>query len=106
MLLVSGDVFRRDQRDAQPVGEVGQVPSVGDYPAAVEDAGQGVVVLLRERVELVVVAAGAGEGQPQETAADRVDLVIDDIGHPLPAVDAAPRTKGQQGGGNDPIAEG
>ena len=38
-------------------------------PRALEVAGQGVVVLGRDRVELVVVAAGAGDGQAEERLA-------------------------------------
>ena len=38
---------------------------------AVEDAGQGVVVLLRDRVELVVVAAGTAERQARGTPCRR-----------------------------------
>ena len=39
-------------------------------PGALEDPGQAVVVGRRDRVELVVVAAGAAERQAQERAAD------------------------------------
>ena len=42
-----------------------------------EDAGQGVVVGRRDRVELVVVAAGAARRQGQDRPADGVDLLVD-----------------------------
>jgi hypothetical protein len=45
-----------------------------------EDAGQRVVVLGRNRVELVVVAAGTRDGQPQKTPREGVDPVIQLIG--------------------------
>ena len=48
-----------------------------------EHAGQGVVVVRRDRVELVVVAAGAGDGQAEQAAADRVDAVVPLVGHHL-----------------------
>ena len=34
-------------------------------PRAAEESGQGVIVVAGDRVELVVVAAGAGDGQAQ-----------------------------------------
>ena len=41
-----------------------------------EDAVEGVVVLLRDGVEFVVVAAGAGDGEALEGFGDDVDLVV------------------------------
>ena len=38
-----------------------------------DDAKQRVVVALADRVELVIVAAGAGDGQAQERLAEDVD---------------------------------
>ena len=43
---------------------------------AVEDAGHGIVVARRDRVELVIVAAGAGHGQAEEGLRGRVDLLV------------------------------
>ena len=42
-----------------------------------EDAVEGREVGLADRVELVVVAAGAGDREPEEGLADHVDLVVD-----------------------------
>ena len=51
-------------------------------PGTAEVAGQGVIVLGRDRVELVVVAAGAGDRQAEERLRQHVDLVVDAT-HPL-----------------------
>ena len=40
---------------------------------------QAVVVALRDRVELVVVAAGAAERQPEDRLAERVELLVGDV---------------------------
>ena len=42
----------------------------------VQDAEERVVVLLADRVELVVVAASAGNGEPKEGLGEHVDLVV------------------------------
>src|SRR5579885_2644567 len=47
--------------------------------AAGEHAVQCVVVPHRNRVELVVVAAGAADRQAEQAAADHVDAVVDDV---------------------------
>jgi len=52
---------------------------LADGLGAVEDAGQRVIVALRDRVELVVVAAGTAQGQAKEGPADLVDLLVDDV---------------------------
>ena len=44
-----------------------------------EDAVQGIVVLDRDRVELVVMAARAGDGQAEEGLGRRVDALIDGV---------------------------
>ena len=44
---------------------------------AVKDAGQGVIVGRRDRVELVIVAAGAARRQRQHRPRHRVDLLVD-----------------------------
>ena len=46
---------------------------------ALEDPRQRVVVLGGNRIELVIVAAGAAKRQPQEGAANGIDLFVDDI---------------------------
>ena len=44
-----------------------------------EQGRQPVVVPLRDGVELVVVAAGAAHGQPQQAGAEDLDLLADDL---------------------------
>ena len=44
-----------------------------------EDAGHRVVVPLGDRVELVVVASGAGDGGGEQSLGDRIDLFVDDV---------------------------
>ncbi len=46
-------------------------------PGRGEDSVESVEVGLADRVELVVVATGAGNRQPQERLADDIDLVVD-----------------------------
>src|SRR5215469_3154413 len=46
---------------------------------AAEDSSQRVVVLLRDGVELVIVAAGAAERQAEKRLAHGVNLLIDGI---------------------------
>src|SRR3712207_6706551 len=48
-------------------------------PRAAEDAGQSVIVLDRDRVELVIVAPRASDGQPEERLAGRVDDLVDHL---------------------------
>ena len=80
-----------------------QVGLIREDAAAEEEARQAVVVGRRDRVELVVVAAGAGDRQAQEAPADRVDLVIDDVGQPLRPVDPAPGPDREHGRRHDPV---
>ena len=47
------------------------------FMAAREDAIQAVIVVGRNRIELVVVAASATDGQAEQPAADDIDLVVD-----------------------------
>ena len=55
-----------------------------DHARAEEDAGQRVVIVGGDRIELVIVAAGTGEGEAEEGPADDVDLIVDAIGdHPF-----------------------
>ena len=73
---------------------------VGERRAG-EDPVERVVVALADRVELVVVAAGAAERQPQEGAAGRLDRVFE---RQVPELERrrriAPR-QGQKPGGDD-----
>ena len=46
-------------------------------PRAGEHAVEGVIILGRNRVELVVVAAGAGDGEAEEGLAQHVDLAVE-----------------------------
>src|SRR5207248_1401176 len=41
-----------------------------------EDAGQGVVILRRDRIELVIVTASAGDRQAEKRAAERVNTLL------------------------------
>ena len=66
-------------RGQRPLVPLGHDLVVLHRLGAFEDAGQRVVVRRRDRVELVVVAAGAAERQPQEGPADGVDLLVDDV---------------------------
>ena len=72
---------------------------------AVEDAGQRVVVGLRDRIELVVVAAGTAERQAQERLADRVDLVVDHVADHLllVGVAAVPGAVDEERRGDQPV---
>ena len=47
--------------------------------AAREDAVQRVVILRRDRIELVIVAARAGDRQAEEALRHDVDAVVDDV---------------------------
>ena len=66
----------RDALDFGLRGRAARRPSL----RAREDAGERVVVLRRDRVELVVVAAGAGDRQAEEAARQRVDAVVQLVG--------------------------
>ena len=44
-----------------------------------KDGSQGVVIPGRDRVELVVVAASAGDGQPQEGLGEGIDLLVHQV---------------------------
>ncbi len=47
--------------------------------AAREDSVERVIILGRDRIKLVVVAAGAGHRQPHQAPRDHVDAIVDDI---------------------------
>ena len=70
---------------------------------AMKDAGQGVVVSSRDRIEFVIVATGACERLSEECSADLIDLVVDHIGRELSfdIVLKRPRSDGQEAGSND-----
>jgi hypothetical protein len=77
-------------------------PSVQGDRAA-KDAGQGVVVLLRNGIKLVVVTAGALECHSQQGLSHPVDLAVHHV-HPqllLVAAHQFPRTERQKTGGDD-----
>ena len=48
--------------------------------AGLENAGQGIVILRRDGVVLVIVTAGAGNGQSEEPARQRIDAVVEFVG--------------------------
>src|SRR5690606_34849353 len=80
-------------------------------PDAVEGRGEAVVLRLQDRVELVVVAAGAVDRQPQKRLADRADVVFefvlpDDLLHRVALLllaDLVPRTGDKKAGGDDAL---
>ena len=51
-----------------------------------DESGQRVIILAADGVELVVVAAGAGDGQAQERLGEDIDLVIDPVAFVLPYI--------------------
>src|SRR5206468_11909836 len=63
-------------------GEEGAVVSVRRK----KNARQSVVVLLRDRIELVVVAAGARGGDAEQTLRNRVNLFVGQVQRKLPRV--------------------
>src|SRR6185503_9023289 len=65
---------QRHRRSRRRAGEVRVEPGLVD---AVEERAERVVVALRDRIELVIVAAGALEGQPQHRRAERVHAIRD-----------------------------
>jgi hypothetical protein len=72
-----GEVARLDRRrhvEQRPLG-----PRRGG-----EHAHEPVIVLLRDGVELVVVAARAGHRQPEQPARDRVDALVPVVGREAP----------------------
>ncbi len=68
-----------------------------------EDAGEGVVIALADGIELVVVAAGAGDGHAEDGAAGDIDLFVDKVHEELLAstfVEAL-GSDGEESGGDD-----
>ena len=59
-----------------------------------EDTVQGVVILDRDRIELVIVAARAGDGQAQEGLGRGVDALIDGVMDVIEALSDGDETEG------------
>ena len=78
-----------------------RVQGAGDRTGAVQDPVQGVVVLDGNGIQLVVVAAGAGHGEPLEGPGEGVDLVVHHVGADLAELDAVvvPHLPHEQKGG-------
>ena len=70
--------FRRISLQLGQLGAVfrGRVEEGQGVAGAGEDAVEGVIIPGGDRVELVVVAAGAGQGQAEERLAQDVDLAV------------------------------
>jgi hypothetical protein len=67
-----------------PAGEVAPIEQIPvDRLGARQDARQGVVVARGDRVELVVVTAGATDRQAEDGLADRVELLVDHVDQQL-----------------------
>ena len=81
---------------------------IGHGAGTLEDGGQGVVVGGGDGVELVVVAAAAGQGQAQEGAPRNVDLLVGYVQNELLLVLLRQRlgAQHQEPGGHHPVAEG
>ena len=85
-----------EQRDTdaghlQPAFErgAGSALAVAVLEGVVEEGQEPVILLLCDRVELVVVALGAPDGQTQKRGAGRVDAVDDRLDAELLGVNAA-----------------
>src|SRR5262249_22679895 len=72
---------------------------------AAEDARHGVIVLLRDRIELVIVATGTRYGQTLEGLERGVDLLVDHVHLELLAVALVMglRAKGEEAGGDEEL---
>ena len=70
--------------------------------AAEINSGERIVILGRNRVELMIVAARAGERESQKSASGHVNLVIHNVGQHLflVGVPCAPFADGHHAGGN------
>ena len=101
--LELGNLARGKQGNA----DQGVLPATGPgmMRRAEENTGQGVVVLGGDRVELVIVTAGTGDGEPQKRATDDIDLVVDVIGDHLVLIDVAGHEirDGQQSRGDQAV---
>ena len=70
--------------------------------AAEINSGERIVILSRNRIEFMIVAARAGERESQKSASGHVDLIINDVGQHLflVGVAGAPFADGHDAGGN------
>ena len=59
--------------------EGGEEGFFGGFFGGGEDTVEGVVVTRGDRVEFVIVTAGAGDGEAEDTAGHDVDAVVDDV---------------------------
>ena len=92
-------------------GRDGNFPPAGNLRVVLhrfrtfEDAGQGVVIVVADRVELVVVAAGTAQREAHHRAAQRVELLVDDVHFHFRFVDFGEhfRTDGQKTRRDDPL---
>ena len=98
---LSGDAAGLESR----VGRGGEGDLALGVLDAREDGLEAVIVLLGDRVELVVVAAGAGDGQAEEGGAGRRDHVVEVVdallAHPLDGgvADLVVRPRDEEPGG-------
>ena len=68
------DISQPPERDADASWRVDERLLI---PGAAEVSGQGVIIVVADRVELVIVASGTGDRQAQERLRNHVDLVVD-----------------------------
>ena len=99
-------LFGEDQGLHEHFGDMGG--RVHEAAGAGKDGDQGVVVPGQDGVELVVVAAGAGDAQSQNALGDYVKLlVVDVVDHPdLVLLGDGLGPQGQKPGGDDPAPVG
>ena len=99
-------LFGEDQGLHEHFGDMGG--RVHEAAGAGKDGDQGVVVPGQDGVELVVVAAGAGDAQPQNALGDHVKLlVVDVVDHPdLVLLGNGLGSQGQKPGSDDPAPVG
>ena len=80
--------FQLPQTVLRPIRRMGQ-PGIPHHHAGTgERAVKAVIIAGRNRVELVIVAARTGDGEPLKCLAQGVDLVIDHVCANLPEPDA------------------
>ena len=108
LLVIEIDLvlFGEDQGLHEHFGDMGG--RVHEAAGAGKDGDQGVVVPGQDGVELVVVAAGAGDAQSQNALGDDVKLlVVDVVDHPdLVLLGDGLGPQGQKPGGDDPAPVG
>src|SRR5262249_34322084 len=98
-------LFRREKGYAQHRRAVSLGTRVLQYVRAEENAGKTVIVFGRNRVELVIMAAGASERQSEERPADHIDLIVGDIVQQFLflCIAAAPVANGEHAGRDDAV---